>query len=363
MVYADEPTPEWLAQAIGRAARRRGRRDDIGRRARERFERDARLGARRAAPAGGLRPPGDEGVGARRGPQRGGVSEGLFLSWAPFSRRTETLAEVFGLDLRFVSSPVAEAAAHCAAQVPRADGAYRRACWASERPASLWVMDPPSPARRAGRLHARRRGERRSSSTCTPWRSTRRAGGCCAQLELPALRAARAAIVTNEALAARLRRWGAPAFVLPDPLPRPVVDPAWTVEPGAVTVVATFSPDEPLDLLPEVAARCPELTFYVTGHAEGRPQRLAREPQGRPAFSATTHTGAGSRPRSRRRAHDAPRHAALRRVRGDGARAAARDLRPRRAARVLRRGGRVRRRRRRRSRGRRHRRRRSARRS
>ena len=35
----------------------------------------------------------------------GAARAGLFVSWAPFSRRTETLARLFDLDLRFVSTP------------------------------------------------------------------------------------------------------------------------------------------------------------------------------------------------------------------------------------------------------------------
>lgn len=195
------------------------------------------------------------------------MSEGLFLSWAPFSRRTETLAEVFGLDLRFVSSPWPKRPLTAPLKYP-VQTARTVSLLGKERPASLWVMDPPAPAVVLAWLHARRHATPLVIDLHTVgfyaarWRALRPA-------ELPALRAARAAIVTNEALAARLRRWGAPAFVLPDPLPRPVVDPAWTVEPGAVTIVATFSPDEPLGELVEVAARCPDLTFYVTGTPRG----------------------------------------------------------------------------------------------
>jgi len=57
--------------------------------------------------------------------------------------------------------------------------------------------------------------------------------------------------------------------VLPDPLPEP---PAGLGEPGAggeVTVVATYSKDEPLDLLPVIARRLPDVRFAVTGAPHG----------------------------------------------------------------------------------------------
>jgi glycosyltransferase involved in cell wall biosynthesis len=195
------------------------------------------------------------------------VSEGLFLSWAPFSRRTETLAEVFGLDLRFVSSPWPKRPLTAPLKYP-VQSARTAGLLSRERPATLWVMGPPTPAVVLAWLHARRHRTPLVIDLHTVWFYAAR-WRLLRPLELPALRAARAAIVTNDALAARLRRWGAPAFVLPDPPPRPAVDPAWTVEPGAVTVVATFSPDEPMDVLPEVAARCPGLTFHVTGTPRG----------------------------------------------------------------------------------------------
>jgi glycosyltransferase involved in cell wall biosynthesis len=88
-------------------------------------------------------------------------------------------------------------------------------------------------------------------------------------LELPALRAAAAVVVTNTSLAERVLAWGARAFVLPDPMPEPPVGLAEAVDPGLVTVVATYSKDEPLELLPEVARSLPTLRFAVTGAPRG----------------------------------------------------------------------------------------------
>jgi glycosyltransferase involved in cell wall biosynthesis len=196
-----------------------------------------------------------------------GTRAGLFVSWAPFSRRTESLARLFDLDPRFVSTPWPKRPLMTPIKYPWQAGATVRLLrGAGER--ELWVMDPPSPLVAMMGAAARRRGSRLVVDMHTvaffarEWLFLRR-------LELPALRRAAAVLVTNEPLARQVRSWGARAFVLPDPLPEP---PAGLGEPGAggeVTVVATYSKDEPLDLLPEVARRLPDVRFAVTGDPQG----------------------------------------------------------------------------------------------
>ena len=197
----------------------------------------------------------------------GGARAGLFVSWAPFSRRTETLARLFDLDLRFVSTPWPKRPLTVPAKYPWQAAATVRLL-RGDRPRELWVMDPPSPLVAMAGVAARRSHRvlvvdmHTVAFYAREWELLR-------PLELPALRRAAAVIVTNEALAARVRAWGARAFVLPDPLPEP---PAGLGVPGAggeVTVVATYSKDEPLDLLPEVARRLPEVRFAVTGESHG----------------------------------------------------------------------------------------------
>ena len=59
--------------------------------------------------------------------------------------------------------------------------------------------------------------------------------------------------------------WRCPAFAPPDPLPTPPAGLDRGVDGDVVTVVATYSDDEPIDLLPEVAERLADLRVYVTG--------------------------------------------------------------------------------------------------
>jgi glycosyltransferase involved in cell wall biosynthesis len=191
----------------------------------------------------------------------------LFLSWAPFSRRTQTLAAAFGLEVRFLPTPWPKRPLTTPLKYPwqaaaTAAEVYRR------RPAELWVMDPPTPLVVIGGLYAWRAGVplvvdmHTVAFTAPEWRLLRPA-------ELPFLRRAAAVVVSNDELAAQVESWGCRAVVLPDAVPTAPAPEAAAVEPGLVTVVATYSADEPLHLLPGVAARLPDVRFAVTGAPRG----------------------------------------------------------------------------------------------
>jgi hypothetical protein len=192
---------------------------------------------------------------------------GLFLSWAPFSRRTQTLAAEFGLDARFMVTPWPKRPWTAPVKYPwQALRTAQALSHAGE--GELWVMDPPSPLVTMAGGWPRRR--------CAPlvvdmhtvaffareWRLLR-------PVELPWLRPAAAVIVTSDELAEEVRSWGARAFVLPDPSPAPPAGLDPLVEPGLVTVVATYSKDEPLEILSAVARRLPDVRFAVTGAPRG----------------------------------------------------------------------------------------------
>ncbi len=195
---------------------------------------------------------------------------GLFLSWAPFSRRTETLAAEFGLDARFIVTPWPKRPWTAPVKYPLQ--ALRTAQELGHGGVSeLWIMDPPSPLVTLAGAWARRHGVPTVVDMHTvaffarEWRLFR-------PVELSWLRTAAAVIVTNDELAEQVRAWGARAFVLPDPLPAVpagVGGLADVLDPGLVTVVATYSKDEPLELLPAVAESLPQLRFAVTGAPRG----------------------------------------------------------------------------------------------
>jgi len=196
------------------------------------------------------------------------VSRGLFISWAPFSRRTETLAAEFELEARFVRTPWPKRPWTVSLKYPWQAGVTAAALATAGR-GEVWVMDPPLPAVALAAAAACRRhvplvvDMHTVAFYAREWRLLR-------PLELPLLRRAAAVVVTNESLASQVRSWGAPAFVLPDPIP--VVPDGLggtAVEPDLVTVVATFSLDEPLDVLPAVARELPGVRFAVTGRPRG----------------------------------------------------------------------------------------------
>lgn len=196
-----------------------------------------------------------------------GARAGLFVSWAPFSRRTETLARLFDLDLRFVSTPWPKRPLAVPVKYPWQAAATARLLH-GDRHRELWVMDPPSLLVAMAGVAARR-SHRVLVVDMHTVAFYAREWDLLRPLEMPALRRAAAVIVTNEALAARVRAWGARAFVLPDALPEPPAGLGVRGAGGEVTVVATYSKDEPLYLLPEVARRLPEVRFAVTGEPHG----------------------------------------------------------------------------------------------
>ena len=82
-------------------------------------------------------------------------SRGLFISWAPFSRRTETLAARFGLESRQVAAPWFKRPLYAPLKYPLQ--VWRTARLLARRaPREVWVMDPPLPAVAVGWAYARR---------------------------------------------------------------------------------------------------------------------------------------------------------------------------------------------------------------
>jgi glycosyltransferase involved in cell wall biosynthesis len=139
-----------------------------------------------------------------------------------------------------------------------------RVLW-RERPAVTFVQNPPIFPALLVYLYAWLTGtayviDSHSGALLAPWwRWT---------LPLHAFlsRRARTTLVTNEYLAAMVRRWGAEAYVLAD---IPAVFLPGTPFPvtGAfnVAVINSFSPDEPVGELLSAAAALPDVAFYITG--------------------------------------------------------------------------------------------------
>ncbi|HKA28921.1 MAG TPA: glycosyltransferase [Candidatus Binatia bacterium] len=89
-----------------------------------------------------------------------------------------------------------------------------------------------------------------------------------------------ATVVTNEALAERVRGWGAPAFVLRNPLSQIPQGRPWgrpeAAEKFVVTAICSFYEDEPIDELLRVADLPADVHVYVTGDSRKMRHGLRR---------------------------------------------------------------------------------------
>lgn len=79
-------------------------------------------------------------------------------------------------------------------------------------------------------------------------------------------------IVTNEALAERVRGFGGRPVVVPDPFPQWESDAA--VDPNLITVICGWGRDEPITEIVGAAALLPHLEFAVTGRPDDRIEHL-----------------------------------------------------------------------------------------
>jgi glycosyltransferase involved in cell wall biosynthesis len=88
-------------------------------------------------------------------------------------------------------------------------------------------------------------------------------------------RAARTTIVTNEHMYDMLQGWGGDAKIVRD-VPICFADPVYPKLNGDcnMTLVATFTRDEPIELFLQAAARLPEIQFYVTGNYQRADARI-----------------------------------------------------------------------------------------
>ena len=204
-----------------------------------------------------------------------GRSNWLAISWAPYSRMSDTFArELKGKlhcihYLRFQSPPHAP--------LKYIMQAFRTLqVLFQERPAAIHVQNPPFVCGLVVCLYCRASGARfvlhyHSAAFGRVW-----------DWALPIQRflARRAAtnIVTNQHWADIVRSWGAQTLVMVDPfLDLPQGEP-FAVEPGFnVAFVSTFAPDEPVEAVVRAAALVPQVHFYITGDTRKKPASFFAE--------------------------------------------------------------------------------------
>jgi glycosyltransferase involved in cell wall biosynthesis len=203
----------------------------------------------------------------------------LFISWAPFCSRSDSIAARLGGKSFMVYSPgygsrYATVLFKYVAQAIRTLRILFR-----ERPACVFVMTPPVVACLPVWVYARLTGASYVIDAHT--------GAFVDPRWKPILfihkwfsRAARTTIVTNEYMKGIVESWRASATLVRD-VPVCFAEPSATRLDGScnMTLVSTFTPDEPIDLFFSAAARLPDISFHVTGnHRHADPRVLASKP-------------------------------------------------------------------------------------
>jgi glycosyltransferase involved in cell wall biosynthesis len=193
----------------------------------------------------------------------------LAVSWAPYSRMSDTFARELGGKhycihyLRFQSPPHAP--------LKYILQAFRTLqVLFKERPRAVHVQNPPFVCGLVVDVYARLTGAKyvlhyHSAAFGAAWNWA---------LPLQKLIARRAAtnIVTNQHWAEIVRSWGGHTLVMVDPfldLPQGEMFP---VKPGFnLAFVCTFAPDEPTEAVLRAAAMLPDVNFYITGDKRKKP--------------------------------------------------------------------------------------------
>jgi glycosyltransferase involved in cell wall biosynthesis len=188
-----------------------------------------------------------------------------FVTWYPSCRRSDALAGWFGGNSHLIHFLEFKQPLYAPAKyVLQAVATWRRL--RQDRPTIVFVASPPVFAGLVVWLYARCFGARYVVDAHTGvftdprWRWM---GLVSRWLS----RSAIATVVTSEALASRVREWGARAVVIGD-VPVTFADtPRADLGPGFhAVVINTFSEDEPIAQVMEAARMTPECSFHVTGN-------------------------------------------------------------------------------------------------
>lgn len=189
----------------------------------------------------------------------------VFISWAPFCSRSDSISKRLGGASYMVYSP------KWRSRYVTILFKYLHQSWKtlrilfSEKPRTVFVMTPPVIACLPVWLYAKLAGaqyviDAHSGAFLLPrWRPL---------LFLHRFFSRRAAttILTNPYLQEIVRRWGGRTAIVSDvPVCFPEPSPVALRGNFKITLVSTFDRDEPLDLFLQAAQDLPDIQFYVTG--------------------------------------------------------------------------------------------------
>ncbi len=191
------------------------------------------------------------------------------ISWAPYSRMSETFARELGGRLHCIHYLRFQSPPHAPVKYVL-QAARTLAVLFKERPRAVHVQNPPFVAGLVVDLYCRLSGAKfvlhyHSAAFERVW-------DFALPLQRYIARRAAANIVTNSHWAGIVESWGGRALVMVDPfLELPQGEP-FAAGPGFnVGFVSTFAPDEPLEAVLQAARLLPEVNFYITGDRRKKP--------------------------------------------------------------------------------------------
>ncbi|MEM7502616.1 MAG: glycosyltransferase [Pseudomonadota bacterium] len=204
------------------------------------------------------------------------ASDGMrvFVSWEPSNSRSATLAEQFDAECWFIhylslKNPWLAPIKYVLQTIRTWYDLFR------QRPSLVFVQNPPVFAPLAVWVYCALTNSRFIIDSHTgvflerKWR-------WLSFVHAFVVRRAAVSIVTNEHLAAMVEAWGGNTFIFPDvPVEFPNAEYLDERSAHLVTVVNSFSYDEPLAEVLEAARALPQVEFAVTGDVERCPPELA----------------------------------------------------------------------------------------
>jgi glycosyltransferase involved in cell wall biosynthesis len=204
----------------------------------------------------------------------------MVLVWGPANKgpRSAALARELGIaDARFITAGRGRGLLSALARYPR-QLADTVAALVRSRPRAILVQHPPSPVVWTVALYAALTG---ATFVIDAHSDAFQRGRWLRPLWLTRAIARRAAavLVTDPHWARTVEAWGARALVNQDVPTTFARDASYPVGPGfTVAVVNTWGADEPLAAIVAAAGELPEVTFHVTGRADGRVAALGSLP-------------------------------------------------------------------------------------
>lgn len=198
-----------------------------------------------------------------------GLSKGAVIAWAPYNRRSQLLAKQLGADLHLVHYFEYQSPRYAPVKYPLQMIKTLHLLWRT-RPQVVVAQNPPFLCGLAVYLYSLTRPVR----YILDWHSAAfgRAWSWAAPMQRFLARRAAVNLVTNEHWRSRIASWGAPARILIDIPAEFKPTPSYPVHGGFnVVMIHTFSPDEPLETVLEVARTCADVHFYITGDSRRKP--------------------------------------------------------------------------------------------